>query len=90
MVNVDVPAAAFGVTDAGLKVQDANDGSPEQVRTVAAANPLAGVMLMVDVAELPLAIVALVGDSETAKSGVAVIVTDMAFEVEGPLLVSPV
>ena len=89
IVNVDVAAAAFGVMEDGLKAQVANDGSPEQVSDVAEENPFAGVMLTVDAAALPLVIVALVGESEIAKSGDAVIVMDMAFEVEGALLASP-
>ena len=89
MDSVDVAADALGVTDAGLKVQDAKDGSPEQVREVAVENPLAGVMLTVDVAALPLVIVALAGESEIAKFGAAVIVTTTALEVEGALFMSP-
>lgn len=89
MDKVDVAAAAFGVMEAGLKVQVANDGSPEQVRDVAEANPLAGMMLMVEVAELPFVIVAVAGDSEMAKSGDAVMVMERTLDVEGALFVSP-
>ena len=89
MVSIDVAAEPLGVTAAGLKVQDANAGSPEQVREVDAAKALTGVMLTVDVAEVPLVMVALVGASEIVKSAAPVTVTATVFDVEEALLLSP-
>jgi hypothetical protein len=89
MVRVDVAAAAPGVTEAGLKAQVANEGSPEHASVVAAENPFIGVMLTVAVAEPPLAMVALAGESEMEKAGVPVTVNVTVFEVDGALLASP-
>ena len=89
MVRADVAAAVPGVTEAGLNIHDANEGSPEHASVVAAENPFIGVMLTVAVAEPPFATVALAGDSETEKSGVPVTVNMTVFEVDGALLASP-
>jgi hypothetical protein len=89
MVTVDVAAAPFGVTEAGLNVQEANEGRPEHENAVAAENPLTGVMLTVDDAELPLAMVALAGVSAMEKSGEPVTVSVTICEIDGALLASP-
>jgi hypothetical protein len=90
MVTVEVATAPLGVTEVGLKVQDANEGRPEHENVVAAANPLAGVMLTVDEAELPLATVTVAGVRAMEKSGVPVIVSVTVCEFDGELLASPV
>lgn len=89
MVTVDVAAAPFGVTEAGPNVQEANEGRPEHENVVAAANPLTGVMLTVDDAELPLATVALAGVSAMEKSGEPVTLSVTTFELDVALLASP-
>ena len=89
MVTVDVAAAPFGVTEAGLNVQEANEGRPEHENVVAPENPLTGVMLTVDDAELPLAMVALAGLSVMEKSGEPVTVSVTICELDGALLASP-
>lgn len=90
MVTVDVAAAPFGVTEAGLNVQEANEGRPEHENVVAAENPLTAVMFTVDDAELPPAIVALAGVSAMEKSGEPVILSVATFELDVALLASPV
>jgi hypothetical protein len=57
----------LGVTVAGLKLQEAPVGRPEQVKLTCWLNPPLGVTLMVLVAELPAATVALVGLAARAK-----------------------
>jgi hypothetical protein len=89
MVTVDVVAPPFGVMEAGLNVQEANEGRPEHENAVVAENPLTGVMLTVDDAELPLAMVALAGVSAMEKSGEPVTVSVTIRELEGALLASP-
>lgn len=89
MVITEVTAVPFGVKGFGLKVQVVNDGNPEQAREVDALNPPAGVMVMVEVAELPLVMVAFAGESVMVKLGAAVTVSCTTLEVEGPLLMSP-
>jgi hypothetical protein len=89
IVNTKVAADPLGVTDAGLKVHDENDGNPEQLREVDAANALIGVMVTADMVELPLVTVALAGEREIVKSGTAVTVIGTAFDVEDALSVSP-
>ena len=90
IVSVVVAAAPLGVTVAGLNEHDADCGSPEHVKLVAAANPPDGVTVIVDVAELPAATVPLVGLDPNAKSPApAVITTLTAFETEAGLLLSP-
>ena len=89
IVNTKVAADPIGVTDAGLKLHDVNEGKPEQLREVGPLNALIGVMVMVDMVELPLVTVALVGKREIAKSGVAVTVTGTTFDIENALSVSP-
>jgi hypothetical protein len=88
MVRVDVAAAVLGVTEAGLKVHDANEGRPEHASVVAAEKPFVGVMLTVAVAEAPFETVVLAGDSEMEKAGVPVTVNMTVFDVDGELLVS--
>jgi hypothetical protein len=89
MVSTEVAAAPFGVKDTGLKAQVVKDGNPEQANEVNKLNPLTGVTVMVEVAEPPLVVVALVGESEMLKSGAAFTVTGTALDVEELLLASP-
>jgi hypothetical protein len=79
----------LGDTEAGLKVQEANEGRPEHESVAAAANPLTGVMLTVDDAEFPAAMVALAGASAMEKSGEPVTVSVTICELDGALLASP-
>ena len=65
-VTVDVPAAALGCvfmvkvlvqglldTEAGLKLQDVSCGAPEQLRLTVPLKQLCGVIVTVEVVELP-------------------------------------
>ena len=88
-VTVDVAAAPLGVTEAGLNVQVANEGRPEQDNVAGAENPLTGVMLTEDDTDAPLATVALAGVSAIEKLGEPVTVSVMGCDVDGELLVSP-
>ncbi len=53
MVRVEVAPPTLGVTEAGLKLQAAPVGSPEQARATALLKPLTEVSVMVEVPELP-------------------------------------
>ena len=92
-VSVVVTALApLGVTVAGLKVQEALAGKPEQEKLTCWLNPPLGVMLTVVVAELPCAALPLVGLREMLKSpeGAEDVITRLvALEVEAALLLSP-
>jgi hypothetical protein len=73
----------FGVSEAGLILQVAFWGAPEQARLTAWLNPPAGVIVIVVVTLLPLLTVPVAGDIPRLKlAGTAVIVTDTAEEVE--------
>lgn len=89
MVRVEVAAVPFGVAEAGLNKQDEKEGRPEHENVVASANPLTGVMLTLDDAELPLLTVTLAGTSATEKSGEPVTVRVTMCEFDGALLASP-
>jgi hypothetical protein len=90
-LTVLVTGPPLGVTLAGEKVQVAPWGNPEQLRPMAALNPLAGVNVTVRVDACPavrfrvalLTVMAYVGVDAPAT------VTVTAVEVEGPLLASP-
>ena len=80
----------LGVTDAGLILQLAFCGAPEQVRATAWLNPPAGVIVMVEVVLPPLLTVPELGERTRAKPGeTAVIVTDIAAEVDGAKAFDP-
>jgi len=92
--NVSVAVAAtlpVGVTDAGVMVQLACCGAPEQVNATGWLNPPTGVMEIVDVMEPPGASVPLDGDRPMVKSAAtgAVMVTATAEDVEAALPPSP-
>jgi hypothetical protein len=63
IVRVALTGAAFGVTDAGEKLQLAPAGNPEQVKLTALAKPFSGVMVTVVVAVAPAVTVPLAGFS---------------------------
>jgi len=69
IVSVDVAASAPGVTLAGLKLQVALAGKPEQLRVVAELNPFDGVTVTVAVVVPPAVIVADVGLVPIEKLG---------------------
>lgn len=72
----------LGVTDAGLIVQVAFSGAPEQARLTASLNPPAGVTVIVEVTLLPLAVPE-AGDRPRVKPGAtAEMVTETAADVE--------
>lgn len=87
-VTVPVP---LGVTVAGLKLHEAFWGRPEQARLTCWLNPPDGVMVIVEVALLPLVTVPLVGERPRVKlpGTAAVMVMERVAEVEGEKLVSP-
>jgi hypothetical protein len=89
MVMVAVAAAVVGMTLAGEKVHEVYAGRPEHLSEVDAEKPPAGVMLTMLVVELPGVMVALEGESETAKSGGCETTIDSAVETDDPLLPSP-
>jgi len=89
IVTVDVATAPLGVTEPGLKAQEAKAGRPEQENVTAEANPLTGVMLTLDAAEPPLTAIALGGVSAMEKSGVPVTVSVTLCELDGALFASP-
>jgi hypothetical protein len=90
IVIVVVAAAPFGVTLAGEKVQLAYAGRPLHAKEVDPENVPTGVTVTVTLAEDPAAIVALVEESESEKSGAGKIVTCTAAEVDPALPESPV
>ena len=92
IVNVDVAALVpSSVTDAGLKLHEAFFGRPEHVKLTCWLKPPDGVMVTVDVTELPPLTVPLVGFNAMLKSPEVTAVTTMliAEEVEAALLLSP-
>ena len=89
MVMVAVAAAVVDMTLAGEKVHEVYAGRPEHLSEVDAEKPPAGVMLTMLVVELPGVMVALEGESETAKSGGCETTIDSAVETDDPLLPSP-
>ena len=92
IVNVDVAVPVpLGVTVAGLKLQEAFWGRPEQAKLTCWLNPPDGVMVIVEVAVLPLVTVPLVGERPTVKLAgtAAVMVMERAAEVDGEKFVSP-
>jgi hypothetical protein len=85
MVMVDVAAAPFGVTLAGLKVQVPPAGKPLQARLVALLKPLTGVTVTVAVADPPRAVVVLLVGliaMEKSGTGAAFTVTTTAADTE--------
>ena len=68
MVNVDVAAVELGVTVAGEKMQVAPAGWPEQVKEIAALNPLSGVTVTAVVPLFPAVRVSEAGERERLKS----------------------
>ena len=89
MVSVEVePAAPLGVTVAGLKVQVAYSGSPEQAKVMADAKPKAGVAVMVVAPVPPLAIETEAGLRDRLKPGVPT-TTLTAADVEAAKTASP-
>jgi hypothetical protein len=71
---VVVAAAPDGVMLAGEKLQDAPDGSPEQLNETAAENPFCGVTVMVAVPGCPDAALSADGATVTEKFGAGPIV----------------
>ena len=68
MVSVLVAGLEFGETEAGLKVQLAPDGRPEQARVTALLNPFNPVTEMPSFTELPVLTEALLGEALMLKS----------------------
>ena len=69
-VRVVVTAAPLGVTEAGLKLQAASEGSPLHVKFTCELNPFSGVTVNVAFPLCPSTIVNVVGFTDTWKSGV--------------------
>jgi len=88
MVRVDVAVPPeVSVTEVGLNVAVTPVGAPETDRLTVPAKPLREVRVMVDVPELPCAIVSDVGEAEMEKSGGAVTVKlTVAVCVNDPLV----
>ncbi len=80
-VSTAVAAAPAGATLGGEIEHVELMGAPVQVREVAAEKPFTGVREMVVVAAEPRAMVAVVGDSDSEKSGVPVMVSVVGAEV---------
>lgn len=92
MVNVDVAGLVpSSVTDAGLKLHEAFFGRPEHVKLTCWLKPPDGVMVRVEVTELPPFTVPLVGFNAMLKSPepTAVTTIPIAEEVEAALPLSP-
>ena len=81
----------LGVTVAGLKLQEAFWGRPEQAKLTCWLNPPDGVMVIVEVGVLALLTVPLVGERPRVKlPGVAAVtLMERVAEVEGEKLLSP-
>ena len=73
----------------GLNVQEAKEGKPEHENVTADANPLSGVMLTLDAAELPMAAFTFAGVRAMEKSGAPMTVSVTICEVDGALFASP-
>jgi hypothetical protein len=72
VVTVSVLVAAgtpLGVTEVGLKVHAASEGSPLHAKLTCELNPFSGVTVNVAVPLCPATIVRLVGLTDTWKSG---------------------
>lgn len=67
MVTVLVKVLAFGVTEAGLNVHPASDGSPLHEKLIAVVKEPCGVTVRVNVPDCPAATVALLGVVATVK-----------------------
>lgn len=81
----------LGVTVAGLKLQEAFWGRPEQAKLTCWLNPPDGVMVIVEVAVPPLVTTPRVGERPRVKllGTAAVMVMERVAEVEGEKLLSP-
>jgi hypothetical protein len=80
----------LGVREAGLKLHEASAGKPEQLKVICWLNPPAGVIVIVELTELPWLTVPLPGFKAILKSGgIAVTVIGKPAEVEAASLESP-
>jgi len=72
MLRVLVAGLEFGETEAGLNVQLAPDGRPEQASVTGLLNPFNALIVMLEFTEPPAFTVALLGEALMLKSPVAV------------------